>query len=146
MSGMLRVSESPFTLDTCEQLSEQLNKKLSVNDYQIVIDAWLTEDAADPGYQLLSDDDIVEQVVKQTFPEDSDNDDDGDEYPSEFDEIPKPGEVADMLEKCLLWYERQQESSTPTSALLLKQIRDLAITKRHASLKQMTLKSFITQQ
>ncbi len=43
---------------------------------------------------ISSDDDIVEQV-KQTFPEDSDNDDDGDEYPSELDQIPKPGEVAD---------------------------------------------------
>ncbi len=47
-----------------------------------------------------------------------------------------------MLDKCLLWYEQQQES-TPTSALLLKQIRDLAVIKRNASLKQMTLKSFI---
>lgn len=40
-------------------------------------------------------------------------------------DIPRSGEVADMLDKCLLWYERQQESA-PTSALLLEKIRDLA--------------------
>ena len=35
--------------------------------------------------------------------------------------IPTPGEVQDMVEKCLLWYGRQEESIS-TSLLWLKQI------------------------
>ncbi len=46
-----------------------------------------------------------------------------------------------MLDKCLLWYQRV--TAGEYSALLLKQIRDLAVIKRNGSLKQMTLKSFI---
>ena len=102
----------------------------------------LSEDIADPGHQLLSDEDIIEQVTAQDHQVDSD-DDDNDECLDEPDSAPRSGEVADMLDKCLLWYEQQQKS-TPASALLLKQIRDLAAAKRYANLKQMRLKSFIS--
>ena len=39
------------------------------------------------------------------------------------------GQVANMLEQCLKWYERQDEA-TASSLLLLKRIRDLAASKR----------------
>ena len=47
-----------------------------------------------------------------------------------------------MLEQCLTWYENQPEA-TVTSLMLLKQIRDLAVTKRWQNLKQSTLRSFV---
>ena len=50
--------------------------------------------------------------------------------------------VKDMLDKCLLWYERQEEC-TSTSLLLLKLVRDLAATKRFLKLKQLKLDSFL---
>lgn len=57
---------------------------------------------------------------------------------------PSSGEVKDMLDKCLLWYERQEES-TSTSLLLLKRIRDLAATKHFSNLKQSKLDFFFAQ-
>jgi len=56
--------------------------------------------------------------------------------------IPTPGEVQDIIDKCLLWYKRQEEP-TSTALLLLKQISDLAATKRYPNLKQLTLHSFL---
>jgi hypothetical protein len=51
-------------------------------------------------------------------------DDDNDPAVIEYVHVPGSGEVADMI-KCLIWYERQREIA-PTSALLLKKIRELA--------------------
>ena len=42
--------------------------------------------------------------------------------------IPNSGEVTEMLEKCLLWYEQEEESKA-SSLLLLKRLRGLAATK-----------------
>ena len=42
----------------------------------------------------------------------------------------------DMLDKCLLWYEGQEES-TATSTILLKKIKDLAAFKSYSNLKQL---------
>ena len=124
----------PGDQTSCEQLAEQLNANFTVDDGSIDINAWLNEDSSDPGYQLYSDEEIIEQVTApvqiDVLPEDDD-----DEYPAVLEVIPTSGEVADMLDICLLWYERQQES-TATSALLLKRIRDLAASKRYANLKQ----------
>ena len=38
-------------------------------------------------------------------------------------------QTADMLEQCLMWYENQLEA-TATLLMLLKQLRDLAVTNR----------------
>ena len=50
-------------------------------------------------------------------------------------------EVKDMLDKCLVWYERQEES-TSTTLLLLKHIRDLVANKCYTNLKQQKLYFF----
>ena len=103
------------------------------------VDTWLNEDSSDPGYQLLSDEDIIEQVTVPDLA--TEEEEEEEEDPAVVEYVPTSGEVSDMLDKCLLWYERQQES-TPTSALLLKKIRDLAASKRYANLKQRTIQSF----
>ena len=81
-------------------------------------------DSDDQGYQLLTDDKTTE-VDEEESSEESHN-------------IPSCEEVKD---KCLIWYERQDES-TSTSLLLLKRTRDLAATKCLSNLKQMNLNSF----
>lgn len=78
-------------------LAQQLNANLSTSGHCVDIDTWLNEDANDPGYQLLSDEDIIEQVTATN--EESDNDDDNEGSSG----VPSNGEVADMLDKCLLW-------------------------------------------
>ena len=117
----------------CETLFRQLDSSLQDED-------WVNGDADDQGYQLLSDEDIIHQVTSQPRDDTPEN---NEEDETEDSEIPNSGEVAEMLDNCLLWYERQEES-TASSLLLLKRIRDLAATKRFTNLKQLTIDSFFT--
>ena len=121
---------------SCDSLAVQLDSNLTSED----IDTWLGEDANDPGYQLLTDDEIVQAVTEQASDTESDEDEEGEDTVT-MQAIPPHKEVASMLDKCLLWYEQQKESR-PSSLLLLKEIRDLAVAKRHSNLKQTKLTSF----
>ena len=49
--------------------------------------------------------------------EDESDEDESEEYQN----IPSSGEVKNMLDRCLLWYEREEES-TATSLLLMKRV------------------------
>ena len=64
--------------------------------------------------------------------------DEEDEDQDELTTTISSGQVADMLEQCLKWYESQEEATAP-ALLLLKRIRDLAANKRYKNLKQLTL-------
>ena len=66
----------------------------------------------------------IQQVVNPSAEEDTDMEDNEDQ-----DEPTTSGQVADMLEQCLKWYERQDEA-TASSLLLLKRIRDLRSSKQ----------------
>jgi len=98
----------------------------------------MTADSNDVGHQLLSDEDIGNEEIKiHEVPTEEELEDE-----DEFSGILTPGEVQEIIDKCLLWYERLEES-TYTSLLLLKQIRDLAATKRYSKLKQLKQHSFL---
>ena len=112
--------------DEVLQLAQQLDSNLETED----VNTWINVDSGDKGYQLLSDEDIVKQVTQTNDKEDTEEDD-GDEI-EEIKDTPCSGDVKDMLDKCLLWYERQDEC-TATSLLLLKRVRDLAAAKRFAN-------------
>ena len=120
----------------CEELAHQLDP--SLQDEEIA--SWIYEDSDDQGYQLLTDDDIVQHVTQQEEVNDEKDEDESEESHN----IPSCGDVKDMLDKCSLWYERQDES-TSTSLLLLKRVRDLAATKRFLKLKQLKLDSFLAK-
>lgn len=119
---------------TCEMLIHELDGNLTNED----VSSWLNSDSSDPGYQLLSDDEIIDSITTH-IPDDDGSDEEEDE--SDTQETPTCGAVAEMLDKCLVWYEQQKESMA-TSLLMLKNIRDLAATKRYSNLKQLTLLSF----
>ena len=123
-----------------EESVEALAKKLDHNLSDEDIINWMQEDSRDPGYQLLTDDEIIQQVTNPSAEESADMDDDEDQ--AEPTTTISCGQAADMLEQCLKWYEQQDEATAP-SLLLLKRIRDLAATKRYKNLKQLTLSSFV---
>lgn len=95
-------------------LAQQLDSNLQAED----VETWLNVDRNDQGYELLSDEDIVKQVTEGDDPEVTEDDDD---ESKEVRNVPSSGEVKDMLDRCLLWYERQDEC-TATSLLQLKRI------------------------
>ena len=86
----------------CETLLCELDSNLQDKD----ISNWLNVDSDDQGYQLLLDEEIVQQVTSQQ-PEDTLEEEDE----AKDSNIPRSGEVTEMLDRCLLWYERQPESS-----------------------------------
>ena len=90
------------TDEQCEDLAIQLDGNIQSED---VIE-WMHGDSDDPGYQLLSDDDFVQLVTNPNqIVEDESDEDESEEYQN----IPSSGEVKNMLDQCLLWYERQEE-------------------------------------
>ena len=102
----------------------------------------MKEDSSDPGYQLLTDEEIIQQVLNPSVEEDTYMEDDEDQ--DESTTTVSSGQAANMLEKCLEWYERQDET-TASSLLLLKWMKDPAASKRYIykNLKQLTLPSLI---
>ena len=119
-----------------EDLACQLDSNLQDED----IREWMNGDSDDQGYQLLSDDDIIQHVTQQDKTTKEDEEDDCEEI-----DIPSAIEMKDMLDKCLVCYERQEES-TSTSLLQLKLIRDLVANKCYTNLKQLKLDSFLISQ
>ena len=125
-------------IDEVLQLAQQLDSNLETED----VNTWINVDSGAKGYELLSDEDIVKQVTQTNDKEDTEEDD-GDET-EEIKDIPCSGNVKDMLNRCLLWYERL-DGCTATSLLLLKRVRDLAAATCFANLKQLTLHAFLNQ-
>ena len=118
----------------CEALLHELDSSLCDED----ISNWLHVDVDDQGYQLLSDNEIIQQVTSQLHkdtPEDETLED-------EAEIVPRSREATEMLDKCLLWCEQQPENTAATSVLLLKRVRDLAATPHFTSLKQTTLGAY----
>lgn len=98
--------------ETCEELTMQLDCNLSDRD----ISDWVNIDSSDPGYALLSDNDIIEQLTYSNPPPPTEEESDDEETSNH---IPSNGVVMEMLDKCLTWYECQTEA-TQTSMMLLK--------------------------
>ena len=96
---------SPINNEVLE-LAHQLDFNLECED----ITHWMNVDNSEEGYQLLSDEDLIKQITE------TDNTIDKEDR---YEDVPSSREVKDMLDKCLLWYERQDEC-TSTSLLLLK--------------------------
>ena len=135
------ISETPDDSaqdQTCEELAKQLDSNLNDSD----ISDWIGADSCDPGYQVLTDQDIIEQITCTNPQPSTENESDSDSEDSSSD-ILTNGEAMEMLDKCLKWYECQSDA-TPTSIMLLKRIRDLAAKQRYASLKQLTLQSCLS--
>lgn len=133
--GITETSDDNAEEQTCEELAKQLDNNLSDSD----ISDWIGADSCDPGYQVLTDLDIAEQVTSTDTQPSTENEPDSESEDSSSD-IPTNGEAMEMLDKCLAWYECQSDA-IPTSIMLLKRIRDLAAKQRYASLKQLTLQS-----
>lgn len=78
------------------------------------------------------------QVTQELEFADNSDDDQSSAQPSG---VPTHAAAAEMFEKCVLWYEHQDEAE-PETLLHLKKVHTLAATKRFSNLKQKTLSSF----
>ena len=92
------------------------------------VSEWLNQDSEDPGYQYLTDTEIIYQVT--TISEEWEEADD--DYSSHSQQVATCEEVTRLIDKCLTWYE----------CMVLKNVRDLAPQKHFSNAKQLTLDSY----
>lgn len=102
------------------------------------ISEWLLMDTNDPGYQILSDDEIVRNLFEEDETEEEENETDD---LTEGENGPSHSEAFDALYLAFKWFERQEESNT-TQLLQLRRLRDLAALKRNSTMKQTKISSF----
>lgn len=104
------------------------------------IQDWLECDVDDPGYQVLTDDEIIASVINDQDPCDDE------EEPSDNDRAekgPSSEEAFHCLETAMKWLEQQEECDA-VQLLSLKRVRDLAAKKRVSVLKQKKILDFFS--
>ena len=73
------------------------------------ISTWLNSDRNDPGFQIMSDDEICDYVISEANHQDNEDEDDSEE---QHNACPiTNSHAAHMLEKCLTWLEHQPEAN-----------------------------------
>lgn len=99
------------------------------------IKEWLNCDREDPGFQILTDEEIIEDLNSNER-EDEEETETGDIY-----QVASHAEAFEALDVAFKWFERQDESD-PIQLLQLKRIRDLAAIKRCDTLRQRSITSY----
>ena len=132
-TGEVEVEEVAFDLEDDAEFMRgfgEIGCELNPED----LHAWLNSDCHDPGFPILTDDEICEQVSSEPHVEAEE-----DEPEEQQHHCPvMNSEAAHMFDKCLTWLENQAEANL-YNLCTLKELRNLAIHRRTQSLKQMTL-------
>jgi hypothetical protein len=126
--------------DTEEIMHDFRELGYSMDDDEI--ESWLDSDAGDPGFQLMTDDEICKFVLTKSG-EHEENDVQESEEDAQVICPVTNSEAAHMLEKCLLWLEHQPEASVYNTSNL-KELHKLAVRKRLQSMRQRTLPEMIS--
>ena len=141
-------SENGPTVDDFISTLADLHYEFSADE----VSEWLQCDMADPGVQLLSDDEICEMVMTDSREEEEEGEEDEEEGEEDEETIEDTyscpvshSEAATMLEKCLIWLEHQAEASVYKTTMLRK-LRQIAVRKRVQSLWQTTVTSYYSQE
>uniref|UniRef100_A0A1B6J5S2 DDE-1 domain-containing protein n=1 Tax=Homalodisca liturata TaxID=320908 RepID=A0A1B6J5S2_9HEMI len=96
------------------------------------MEEWLQSDNADPGFQIMTDNEIAESVMDEQQSDIIDSDE------TEEENVPTHGEAFICFENALKWMERQPECEA-VQLLAVKRLRDLAARKRATTSRQRTL-------
>lgn len=126
--GNREIREMLVEIEGCESMEDQ------------EIADWLNVDQCDPGYQLLSEDEIVEEFSQPTPNENLSSDDEAEE-----DATINHTQAASMFDQLLTYLERQDDTS-PAELLLTKRLRDRSAKKRTSAVKQKNIKDFFSKQ
>ena len=108
---------------------------LGVNLHEDDVCTWLESDSNDPGFQLMTDEEICSHVMSG---EPSEDESDAEEAVSQPTCPVSNSQAAHMLEKCLTWLEHQPEANQ-YNVCTLRGLRALAARKRGLSMRQMTI-------
>ncbi|CAG9584542.1 unnamed protein product [Danaus chrysippus] len=118
-------------------LNIQICKDCDNDDVQ----EWITCDSNDPGFQMMSDDEVIENLLQSNEKHEIKEDETEDNQDEEYNAGPSHDQAVHALETAMKWFEKQTESD-PMSLLQLKRIRDIAAMKRKSGLRQMTITKY----
>ncbi|KFD50665.1 hypothetical protein M513_08472 [Trichuris suis] len=139
-----QLNAMPGLSDAGEEMEELLEalKAVSLSNEceNADVEMWLACDSDDPGFQILDDDEIVESILNVEDEMEQDLDE-GAEAQTTY---PSHDTASRCLEIALEWFECQEECD-PAKLLCLKNIRDLAATKRTTTLRQTSITDFFKQ-
>lgn len=79
-------------------------ENIEIND----VAKWMDIDKLDAGFEFLSDDELIQQVLKENGPEKNDESEQEFEEPTKIITHAKAGS---MLSKCFEWFEEQTEAN-----------------------------------
>ena len=140
-------------VDTVEQSSEDDGSSVDVREFVHVdsfqelgysmneddISTWLRSDRNDPGFHIMSEDEICDYVSSEVDHQEDEDDSETEQHST----CPiTNSQAAHMFEKCLTWLEYQPEANE-CNVCTLRQLRALAARKREHSLKQTALKDML---
>ncbi|XP_038221607.1 jerky protein homolog-like, partial [Zerene cesonia] len=140
-----RENENSITNSDDSMLEEindlMLKIQICKDCYDSDLKEWVTCDSNDQGFQIMSDDEIVENILQRNEQQEMQEDETEENLEVENDAGPSHDEALHALETALKWFEKQTESDT-ASLLQLKRIRDIAAIKRRSGLRQMTITKY----
>lgn len=133
-------AENDASSEVVSELSELMKDAVGFEECdEQNINEWLNCDLDDPGYQIMTDEEIVEHIQLADKEDEEDYDDFTDESPT-----PSHDEAFHCLETAMRWLESLKECDT-MQLLSLKRLRDLAAKKRVSGLKQKKISDFFTK-
>lgn len=113
---------------------------------------WLDCDNADVGYQLLTDDEIIEEFIEDETVDENDADDyDGGDseslapIASAKDDRKLAKEAIDNIQQFIEWYQQQEEADM-IHTMVLRKLRALTVKKSENALVQTKLSQFFESQ
>ncbi|XP_023228602.1 jerky protein homolog-like [Centruroides sculpturatus] len=104
------------------------------------VSEWLNCDVNDPGLQILSEEEIIQEISAS----DEQDREDEEEICEVRDIGPTHSEAFQCLDVAMKWFESQEECNSG-QLICLKSIRDLAASKRIASFKQKSIIEFLNK-
>lgn len=133
-----------FTTD----LLNEMNASLSVDNNEI--EEWLHIDDNEIGFQLLTDDEIIDTIDEEEADSSDVEYDGGDNVQGETaktakDEREEAKKAVSNIQQYIEWFEQQSEASN-TDTMLLRRLRNFAVKKAESTAKQTKLTEFFTKQ
>ena len=140
--------ESPTASDDHEEIDDTDDyydclHEVGCDVSQEQLDVWLNSDCNDPGFLIMTDEEICETVISQSCSEEKEEEEEEDGGGVRQCPVTH-SEAASMFDKCLTWLQHQPEANQYNTSTL-RSLHILAAQKRTHSLKQVSLNSFFSR-
>ena len=103
----------------------------------VVVAEWETSDINDPGYEQLSDEDIIQHVRGSESPEEEEEEGEDDNEEQRISHL----DASQAFQVCIDWLHQQSEGE-PNQILQLRRLQRIAHLKYSNSLKQTHITDF----